>query len=192
MILRPFILKAIVVFTFMATVLPICSFAQANPSAYVQQHTLSIGGEYSLWNSDFFGNNLSLNRSAFTIYGDYLVYNSAWPVSLEVNYSRIMDHDQDNRQMSSFLFGPQVSHHYGRFEPFAKVLGGFGHLNANDVLTYQQDGDHFAIGLGGGMDYRLTNRITLRPVDFTYERWNFTPHALSPYMVGFGLSYRIH
>lgn len=173
-------------------ILPVCSFAQVNPSAYVQKHTLSIGGEYTLFNSDFFGNNLSLNRSAFTIYGDYLVYNSAWPVSLEVNYTRITNHDKDQRKMSSFMFGPQVSRHYGRFEPFAKLIGGVGYLSSTDVLTQQQIGYHFGIGMGGGMDYRLTNRITLRPVDFTYERWNFTPHALSPYMVGFGLSYRIH
>lgn len=169
-----------------------CSLAQTAPAARVERHSIYVGGEYSLINSDFFGDNHSLNKSAFTIYGDYLIFNGTFPVSLDVNFTKDPNTEQDNRHLSSWMFGPKVGYRMGRWEPFVKAGAGLGHLTSNDVLTYKQDGEHFAVGFGGGLEYRLTGRITLRPVDFTYERWNFSPNALSPEILGFGLSYRIH
>lgn len=190
--LRTFLLRSLAVLTFSSLLFPVYSFAQAGPSAYVHRHSIYVGGEYALWNSDYFGDNKSLNKSAFAIYGDYTVWNGSWPVSLELNYTKVPDHENDQRYLSSFLSGIKVSHHMGRWQPFAKVGAGIGHFSATDALSYHQDGEHFAIGMGGGIEYRLTSRIMLRPVDYTYERWNFYPHALSPSAIGFGLSYRIH
>jgi opacity protein-like surface antigen len=191
--LRTLTLRSIAFFSFLALLLPVCSFAQAGPSAYVRGHSLYVGGEFSLFNSDYFGDNQSLNQPAFSIYGDYLVWNGPWPVSLDVNFTKVPDHyGTQDRRLSSLMIGPMIGRHFGRLEPFAKIGAGMGHLTANGIQNYRQLGEHFGIGIGGGLDYRLTNRITLRPVDFTYERWNFSPTALSPQILGFGVSYRIH
>jgi opacity protein-like surface antigen len=191
--LRALTLRSIAIFSFLALILPVCSFAQARPSAYVQGHSIYVGGEFSLYNSDYFGGNHSLNQPAFTIYGDYTVFNGPWPISLDVNYTKIPDHyGNQDRRLSSLIAGPMISRHFGRMEPFAKFGAGMGHLTANGISNYRQLGEHFAIGMGAGLDYRLTNRITLRPIDFTFERWNFSPNVLSPEILGFGLSYRIH
>ena len=118
---------------------------------------------------------------------------STSPIALDVNYTKAIDYaGTQQRQFYSLLSGIKVSRRFGRLEPFGKFGAGVGHISAIHMLTYHQYGQHFAIGMGGGLDYRLTNRIMLRPVDFTSERWNFYPHALSPYVLGFGLSFRIH
>lgn len=192
LILRTLTQRSIAIFFFLALTFPVCSFAQTGPSAYVHRHSIYVGGEYALYDSDFFGGNKSLNQPAFSIYGDYYVYNGAWPVTLELNYTKVPDHyGTDQRYLSSFLAGPTIRRRFGRLEPFAKVAAGIGHFGAFGA-NYHNQGEHFAIGLGGGLDYRLTSHIMLRPIDFTFERWNFYPNALSPEVLGFGLSYRIH
>lgn len=193
--MRTFTLRSITLFSFLAMILPVCSFAQVGPSAYVQRHSIYVGGEYALFDSDYFGGNKSLNQSAYSIYGDYDLFNvnGAWPIALEVNFTQVPDHyGAQDRRLSSLLFGPKIGHPMGRFEPFAKIGAGIGHFSANNIISVHQDGDHAAIGIGGGIDYRLTNHITIRPIDYTYERWNFFPNALSPQVLGFGVSYRIH
>lgn len=187
------ILRSLVIFSFFSLILPVCSFAQVGPSASIKRHSIYVGAEYSLYNSDYFGDNLSLNASAFTVYGDYYLTNGTWPITFDVNFTKVPNHHgSQQRYLSSLMFGPTVRHRFGRFQPFAKVGAGLGHFTAANILSYHQDGEHFAISFGGGLDYRLTSHITLRPVDYTYERWNFYPDALSPSILGFGLSYRIH
>lgn len=177
----------------MLLLLPVGGHAQVRPPARIHRHSIYVGGEYSLFNSDYFGDNQSLNASAFSIYGDYYVFNGPWPVTLELNYTKVPNHHGvQQRYLSSFLAGPTIRRRFGRLEPFVKVGAGIGHFGASNVISHYQEGEHFAIGFGGGLDYRLTSHIMLRPVDFTYERWNFYPRALSPQTLGFGLSYRIH
>lgn len=191
--LRKLTLQFLSCFFFLSLLVPVCARGQAGPSAYVNQHSIYVGGEYALFNSDYFANNQSLNASAFAIYGDYYVTSGAWPITLDLNYTKVPNHyGNENRYLSSFMMGPTIRHRFGRWQPFAKIGAGIGHLTANGIINYHQLGQHFAIGYGGGLDYRLTNHIMLRPIDFTMERWNFSPNALSPQILGFGLSYRIH
>ena len=191
--MRTFTLRSLAFFSFFSLFLPVCATAQSAPSAYVERHSIYIGGEYALYNSDYFGGNKSLNQSAFSIYGDYYIFNGAWPIALDVNYTKVPDHyGYQQRELYSFLAGIKISRRFGRLQPFGKFGAGMGHISAIHMLSTHQYGQHFAIGMGGGIDYRLTNRITLRPVDLTSERWNFYPHALSPSVLGFGISYRIH
>ena len=191
--MRTFTLRFLAFFSFFSLLLPVCAIAQSAPSAYVEHHNIYIGGEYALINSDYFLGNKSLNQSSFAIYGDYYIFNGAWPIALDVNYTKAIDYaGTQQRQFYSLLSGIKVSRRFGRLEPFGKFGAGVGHISAIHMLTYHQYGQHFAIGMGGGLDYRLTNRIMLRPVDFTSERWDFSIHALSPYVLGFGRSFRIH
>jgi hypothetical protein len=43
---------------------------------------------------------------------------------------------------------------------------------------------------GGGVDYRLSRKFTLRAFDFEYQRWNVTP-TLYPYGGSVGMSYKV-
>ena len=71
-----------------------------------------------------------------------------------------------------------------KFTPYGKVLVGFGNgsfLSGNAlVMTY-----------GGGVDYKLNRKFTIRACDFEYQQWSVTPSAIHPYGFSGGVSYRI-
>ena len=184
-------MKKFPLFGLMIALLTLPTLAQVRPDAYRVGHKINIGGEYALFNSDYFQGNHSLNKSAFAIYGNYSILNGRWPVAGEINFSRMASDAPGKGSEYSLLVGPTIGHYYGRLKPFAKVGLGIGHFSLQGAPG-QQLGTHLAIGFGGGLEYHLTSRIALRPLDYTYERWNFSPNALSPSVLGFGASYRIH
>jgi len=176
---------------FVIALITLPALAQVRPDAYRVGHKINVGGEYALYDSDYFGGNHSLNKSAISVYGNYSILNGRWPVAGEINFTKMVSSVGLGGSEYSLLIGPTVGRHFGRLEPFAKAGLGIGHFTLQGAPT-QQLGTHLAVGFGGGLEYHLTRRITLRPVDYTYERWNFAPNALSPSVLGFGASYRIH
>jgi hypothetical protein len=72
-----------------------------------------------------------------------------------------------------------------KFTPYGKFLAGLGNgdflIGSSLVLTY-----------GGGVDYRLNRKFTIRCVDFEYQQWKINS-ALTIYPYGYsaGLSYRV-
>jgi len=85
---------------------------------------------------------------------------------------------------STYLIGPRIPIvTFHRISPYGKFLVGLGNgpfLNGNT----------FVLAYGGGVDYRLTRRFTLRAIDFEYQRWGVTP-TLYPYGGSVGISYKI-
>ena len=85
---------------------------------------------------------------------------------------------------STYLIGPRIPIvTFHRISPYGKFLVGLGNgpfLNGNT----------FVLAYGGGVDYRLTRRFTLRAIDFEYQRWSVTP-TLYPYGGSVGISYKI-
>jgi hypothetical protein len=82
------------------------------------------------------------------------------------------------------MIGPKVPiKTFKGVTPYGKVLFGFGSgsfLNGHtSVLAY-----------GGGVDYRLSKRFTLRAFDFEYQQWFVTP-TLHPYGGSVGIGYKI-
>ena len=71
--------------------------------------------------------------------------------------------------LSTYLFGPRVSYRsYRRFTPFAEALFGVGHAGASIAGGSLGSQNAFAMTLGGGVDYRLSNRFSLRPLQVDY------------------------
>jgi opacity protein-like surface antigen len=76
--------------------------------------------------------------------------------------------------LSTYLFGPRVSYrHFGRITPFGEVLFGVAHAGTSIAGTSGSD-NAFAMSLGGGVDYRLTNRFAIRPVKVDYLMSRFS------------------
>lgn len=90
---------------------------------------------------------------------------------------------------NSYLIGPRLSLQRGRFTGYGKAMfgrGSFVYDRSNTSLGY------FVLGFGGGLDYRLGNRFSVRAVDFEVQHWgSFPPNGLSPYMISTGILYRI-
>jgi len=76
--------------------------------------------------------------------------------------------------LSTYLFGPRVSYrHFGRMTPFGQVLFGVAHTG-RALLNTTSSQNAFAMTVGGGIDYRLNSRFSIRPaeVDYLLTRFN--------------------
>ena len=70
--------------------------------------------------------------------------------------------------LSTYLFGPRVSYRsFHRILPFGQALFGVAHAGAN-VLGTSTTRNAFGMALGGGVDYRLNNRFSIRPLQVDY------------------------
>ena len=93
----------------------------------------------------------------------------------------------------NYLLGPKVPiHEFKRFgaTPYAKALFGFGRMNFEYNEAYGRFAD---IALGGGVDLKLTNRISVRPFDFEYQLWPnwVNNYTLKPYGASAGIGFKI-
>jgi hypothetical protein len=81
----------------------------------------------------------------------------------------------------NFLFGPVVTFRHNRARPFVHALFGFDHLSTNASaalgLAAISD-DAFAAAIGGGLDLRVSRRISLRVVQADYL---YTGHDTTPF-----------
>jgi opacity protein-like surface antigen len=75
--------------------------------------------------------------------------------------------------LSTYLFGPRVSYrHFRRITPFGQVLFGVGHANSSAFKTTNSD-NAFAMSVGGGVDYKLFDHFSIRPVQADYLMTRF-------------------
>jgi len=105
----------------------------------------------------------------------------------EARWSRFNTVGEGNAE-DTYLGGLRVPvhiFHKMHATPYGKVLVGWGKASGflNPPTT-------FAMTYGGGLDLRVTKRITLRAIDIEYQQWRVVP-TLFPYEGSVGLSYRI-
>ena len=89
------------------------------------------------------------------------------------------------------LAGPRYHITRGRLQPYAKGLVGEGTINFQLGYNLTSHSEHYFIyALGGGVDFRATRHITVRPIDFEYQIWpGFRDHGLTPYGFNAGVAY---
>lgn len=122
-----------------------------------------IGFNYINANSDY-------ARSRFNGYGIYGDLDFHRGFGVEAEYRFINDGDpfpQTNVYQRTYQIGARYSRHYGRYQPYAKLLVGRG------VQNYPYDVANLAynIGtLGAGSDIRVTRHFNAR-VDYEYQHW---------------------
>ena len=74
----------------------------------------------------------------------------------------------------SYLFGPRLTYRgYGRLEPFGEFLFGGVHTSASATGFPSVTDNTFAFALGGGADYKLSDRFAIRLVQADYLYTNF-------------------
>jgi hypothetical protein len=96
---------------------------------------------------------------------------NGWTISVEGNLNRVLavvaDFDgtyREGQSSHSFLFGPKFTARPGRWAPFAHVLAGFVREAEEEDVQYG-----FGLSLGGGLDYDVNRRISLRLAQLDYE-----------------------
>lgn len=166
--------------------------AQVVPSATKGQFTLTAGALGSVTQPDYAGGGFA-QTSPNRLYGIGAFVDlrfSRWvQVEAEGRWSRFNEFEQIYQD--NYLIGPRVpihTFHFMRATPYGKVLVGEAKMNFEQGLLY----GHFTdIAYGGGIDFKLTNRVNARG-DFEYQQWPYWfSGPLYPYNVSAGVSYRI-
>lgn len=161
------------------------SHAQVVASATSQRYSVTVGGLGSFYQPNYAGAGIAQD-SPTHLYGigafvDLRV--NRW-VQIEARGNWLRFNQYLAISEDSYLIGPRLPlHRFGRATPYAKALVGLG---SGSYL----DGIAFAYAYGGGVDYRLTKKISVRAIDFEYQQWRTTP-ALSPYGFSAGISYKV-
>lgn len=159
--------------------------AQVLPAATSSGLHVSAGALGSMFQPDYAGEGIA-QTSPNRLYGVGAfvdVHFSRW-VQLEgeghwLRFNQYRSIDED-----TYLVGPRVPIvTFHRVTPYGKFLVGMG---TGSFLS----GSTFVLDYGGGVDVRLTRRLTLRAIDFEYQQWRVTP-TLSPYGGSVGISYNI-
>ena len=72
-----------------------------------------------------------------------------------------------NDRLLTYMFGPRFNWRHSRFTPYAQFLFGGAYV-WNDLDTTSVTQNAFAMASGGGLDYRWTDRISIKPIQVEY------------------------
>jgi len=193
-------------FSLVALVSFLCLAAMA-AVAQTEYPTVELAGGYSYVN--FHPNLAPLTSQNFNGGGGAFVYNFSSIFGVKADFqgyavgtgwSRQLQADgytgvtSASGNMFTYMFGPQIKKHSGKFQPFGEGLFGAAHSNGYGTIIRcsQTDGDcskltgnssnnAFAMEFGGGIDYALTPRIQIRPVEVDYllTRFGYRSYSAS-------------
>ncbi len=110
-------------------------------------------------------------------------------VEAEIRDLNLLQHT-DSVHLSTYLIGPRYGfRQIGRFQPYVKVLLGEGEFNFPYNYAH---GSYFVLAPGGGVDFHLSHRVSLRLADVEYQDWPmFTFGNMSSFGVSSGIRIRI-
>jgi hypothetical protein len=175
--------------------------AQVVHTATGRQVSITAGGMASGFQPDFIGNYdsngfiaQSSNQPLFGA-GAYVDVRLRRWVQFEaegrwLRWNAFQGITQDN-----YLIGPRLPvYRFWKSTVYGKALGGFSKMNFGPYFG-NQSGQYTDFAFGGGMDIRLTKRISLRAADVEYHYWPWWGGngntKLSPYGASVGIGYKI-
>lgn len=184
--------RSVFVFFVFSLVAAVAAKGQAVETANARQFTISAGGMGSVfWPND--GSSPAYGNSA-----DYLLglgtyvdlhFTHWFQVEGEARWLRF--HQYSGEHQDNYLIGPKVPiKRFGSAQVYGKALIGLGRMTFPNKYGY---GTFTALAFGGGVDYRLSRKLTFRAADFEYQDWpDFLPNFnIHPYGVSMGMSYRV-
>ncbi|MGD0913221.1 MAG: outer membrane beta-barrel protein [Terracidiphilus sp.] len=164
----------------------ISASAQVVPSAYREGMSIHAGGEGSAFQPDYAYNGIA-QTSPDRLYGFgayFDVHFSRW-LQIEGEGHWLRFNQFRNIGQNTYMIGPKIPiWEFHRWTPYGKAMIGWG--SGPGWLN----GKSTSIAYGGGIEFRMTRKLTLRPFDFEEEYWNTKP-ALHPYGASAGISYRV-
>jgi hypothetical protein len=178
-LLSPFLAIA----TVFSASLPVC--AQVVQSANKQQFAVTVGAMGSAFQPDYsLSTGVSRNADYLFGTGTYVdVTLNRWlQLEAESRWLRFNSAESDNEDNYQAGFRVPLKR-YGRVTPYAKALAGMARGNF-------LDGNALMFTVGGGVEYKLNKRFSLRAADFEYQVWRTTP-TLEPYGFSVGIGYKI-
>jgi len=187
---------ALLCFAFSSVAL-VSAHSQVAPSATERVFSVRVGGLASAFQPDYAGEG-DAQTGPQRLYGVGAYVDARFTrwiqPELEMRWGRFNEYTCVNDVVNNcpgidentYSLGDRVPiKTFHKFTPYGKVLAGLGNaswLSANVfVLTY-----------GGGVDYRLSRKFTIRCADFEYQQWKINSAlTIWPYGLSAGMSYRI-
>jgi Outer membrane protein beta-barrel domain len=96
----------------------------------------------------------------------------------------------------TYLFGPQIKKHSGKFQPFGEALFGAIHTNGYATLlkciadngcsgiSGNGNNNGFAMEFGGGLDIPISTHVQIRPVEVDYLYTHIGANHIANYSAG--------
>lgn len=161
--------------------------AQARPTA-ARAGDLQIGVGYVLAKPDY----TDFRWKGPAIYATF-DFREHWGVEAEFHQVNIPN---GLRYERTYEIGPRYVWHFGRYNPYAKVMIGRGVFNFATDSTPNQPSVQIAnlaynlYAFGGGMDVHVHKHVNVR-VDYEMQQWmSFPPNGgLSPQLLTIGAAY---
>jgi hypothetical protein len=162
------------------------SYVNINPQVISSQNFNGGGGAFVYNFSSLFGIKADFDGyTGGTGWTNYLK-NHGYPVTGAANGNAF-----------TYMFGPQIKKHSGKFQPFGEALFGAFHSNGyatvinclegNDPCSSKSgngNNNGFAMEFGGGLDIPLSTHIQIRPVEVDYLYTHITANHIANYSAG--------
>ncbi len=159
------------------------ALAQVAPASYGGNQRVTVGGTVSGFELDY--GQRKLGGAGVFVDANF---NDRWGIQGEANWLWV--HQFADTHFSTYLGGPRLTFNTrGNFQPYVKGLVGGGLFNFPYSYAH---GSYFVAAGGGGLDYHIAPRISLRLADFEYQYWpQFSFGAIHPYGVSVGVEYHL-
>jgi hypothetical protein len=182
--------------------------AQVVPSATGRQVSITAGGMASGFQPDFIGESNSNGFIAQTSHqplfgaGAYVDVRLRRWVQFEAEGRWSRFHAYQGITQDNYLIGPRLPVYRFWKEKatvYGKALAGYSRMNFGNydgIPGYPiGTGNYTDIAFGGGVDVKLTKKISLRAADVEYQYWPWWGGngntKLSPYGASVGIGYKI-
>jgi len=186
---------AVFSYSILFAVVAISAHAQVVPTATARQFSITAGGMDSVFQSDYTGlwtYTPAAQSSSQPLFGAgaYVdVKLSRW-VQLEAEGRWQRFNESAGIYQDNYLIGPRYPvYRLGRSKLYVKALAGYSKMNFD---VYGDHGKFTDLAFGGGVDVKLTKRLSFRAVDFEYQYWpQWGNSTISPYGASMGIGYKI-
>jgi hypothetical protein len=194
----------------------VAASAQAVLSATGRQVSITAGGMASIFQPDFEGNWVEqINPSVYcdpmttSVTCIPVAHSSQYPLIgvgayVDVRLRRWVQFEAEGRwnrwhqfnsiSQDNYLIGPRLPvYHFWKATVYGKALGGYSKMNFGYFGTFPVGTGKFTdLAFGGGVDLKLTKRLSLRAIDVEYHYWpSWNNSTLSPYGASVGVGYKI-
>ena len=115
----------------------------------------------------------------------YVVYNLGKTIGLVADFGGYANTRSGiNDKALTYMFGPRFTYrHWEKWTPYAQFLFGGAYAWSGPSDNTQ---NAFATAAGGGLDYNLTKRVSIKPIQVEYVMTQFSSAALVDSTKGFG------
>jgi opacity protein-like surface antigen len=174
---------------FVLFLFPVLLHAQAVSPVTPKLATISAGGYFSYGQMDY-GQHHNMGIGGFGDF-DYRIWRE-FGIGIEGEARFMNFNEKSGVYDQNFLGGPRVTYRFGsHLLPYVKVLAGGTRFHYPPFISNQVY-NYTTLAIGGGIDYKLNDRWSIRPADFEYQRLvDYPPTALTPWVYSAGVSYRI-